>query len=382
MPSISLPTADGHMEPYHLSGTPIIDAAPGQPFSRKAYAAAHVVADPARVDAAGQPAIDWERTLAFRRHLWAHGFAIAEAMDTAQRGMGLAWPQAKELISRSLAEAKGIDGADLSCGAGTDQLDLARTVTLGDVLGAYEEQFEHIERHGGRAILMASRALASVARGPDDYARVYDRLLSQSRSKVILHWLGDMFDPALAGYWGTRSIPEATEQVLAIIHAHPGKVEGIKMSLLDAAPEIALRRRLPGDVLMFTGDDFNYAELIAGDDHGHSHALLGIFDPIAPAAAAALRQLALGNVQRYHDILGPTVALSRKIFETPTWNYKSGVVFLAWLNGHQDHFSMIARQETARNAMHYAEVFRLADRAGLLNDPDRAVQKMQQLLTG
>ncbi len=380
LPRISLPLPDGGVESYQLGQPGDFGAAPRLPFTRKAYAAAHVVAQPRETGADGMPLADWDATMAFRRHLWSLGFAIAEAMDTSQRGMGLDWPAARELIARSLAEARAIDSADLSCGAGTDQLDPDQPFSLPDVIRAYEEQFAYIEKHGGRVIMMASRALAKVARGPGDYIAVYGRLLSQAKDKVILHWLGDMFDPALDGYWGSRSVPDAMDTVLGIINEHQGKIEGIKISLLDAAHEVALRRRLPAGVMMFTGDDFNYAEMIEGDALGHSHALLGIFDPIAPAAATALRHLAAGNLEQYRAILHPTVALSRKIFEAPTWNYKSGVVFLAWLNGFQDHFTMIGRKETARSMRHYAEVFRLADQAGLLNEPDLAVMRMKQLL--
>jgi hypothetical protein len=370
-------TADPQAPPPRAR--PDFSDAPDVPFTRVAYAAAHVVADPARVDARGMPAVDWDRTLAYRRHLWSLGFSVAEAMDTSQRGMGLGWPEAKELIARSLAEARGVTGADLACGAGTDHLDPDAARTLDDVIAAYEAQFEHVERHGGRVIMMASRALAKVARGPDDYLAVYDRLLGGARDKVILHWLGEMFDPALRGYWGGGSVAADMEVALDLIRRRESKVEGIKLSLLDAAHEVALRDRMPDGVKMFTGDDFNYPELIEGDGRRHSHALLGILDPIAPAAAAALRHLAAGDIDRYRAILAPTVPLSRKIFEAPTWNYKCGVVFLAWLNGHQDHFTMIGRREGARDAAHYAEVFRLADEAGLIADPDRAAARMRTL---
>jgi hypothetical protein len=381
MPSITLPKADGSFETYTLGPASHYPSRASAPFNRVAYAAAHVVADPKRVDTAGMPMVDWDATMAFRHHLWGLGFKIAEAMDTSQRGMGLGWPEAKELIARSLGEARAVKGADLAAGAGTDQLDPLQTRGLDDVIAAYEEQFAHVEKHGGRAIMMASRALARAAKGPEDYLKVYGRLLAQAKDKVILHWLGDMFDPALAGYWGSQDVAKAMDTVCALIETLKDKVDGIKISLLDAAHEIALRRRLPDGVKMYTGDDFNYAELIAGDERGHSHALLGIFDPIAPAAAEAFRHLAEGNLAEYDRILEPTVALSRKIFEAPTWNYKSGVVFLAWLNGHQDHFTMIGRKETARDMLHYAEVFRLADQCGLLADPDLAAKRMASLAT-
>lgn len=377
--TIKLPTPDGRIEPYRLIGQPVA-AIPGAAFSRVAYAAAHVVADPLRInDPWSKPAIDWECTMAFRHHLWSLGFRIAEAMDTAQRGMGFDWASARELIRRSLVESRSVKGADLACGAGTDHLAPDQAKTLDDVITAYEEQFSFIEGEGGRAIMMASRALAAVAKSPDDYIKVYDRILSQTSGKVILHWLGDMFDPALKGYWGSDKFEPALETVLSIIERHKDKVEGIKISLLDAAYEVELRRRLPGGVMMFTGDDFNYAELIAGDGERHSHALLGTFDAIAPVANAALAKLASGDEPAFHALMSPTVPLSRKIFEAPTQHYKAGIVFMAWLNGHQDHFTMVGGMQSARSIIHYGEIFRLADAAGLLGNPDMAIKRMQAL---
>jgi len=376
---IALPAEGGRSARYHLVGQPVRPVA-GAPFSRVAYAAAHVVADPlAMVDPWSRPVVDWERTMAFRRHLWRLGFSIAEAMDTSQRGMGFDWTSARELIRRSIAEARTVAGADLASGAGTDHLAPAAARTLDDVIAAYEEQFAFIEGLGGKAIMMASRALAAVAKGPEDYIRVYDRILSQASGKVILHWLGDMFDPALKGYWGSDDFDAALDTVVAIIERHAGKVEGIKISLLDASKEVALRNRLPDGVVMFTGDDFNYPELIAGDGKKHSHALLGIFDAIAPAANAALVKLASGDRAGYDALMAPTVPLSRKIFEAPTEYYKAGIVFMAWLNGHQDHFAMVGGMQSARGIRHYADVFRLADKAGLLADPELAVTRMKSL---
>jgi hypothetical protein len=377
--NITLPEATGSPSRYTLTGN-VVEPVLGARFSRIAYAAAHVVAEPlAMNDPWSRPAIDWERTMAFRRHLWRLGFRIAEAMDTSQRGMGFDWESAKELIRRSIAEAKTVEGADLASGAGTDQLAPAAVRSLDDVIAAYEEQFGFIEGQGGKAIMMASRALAKVAKSADDYALVYDRILSQASGKVILHWLGDMFDPALKGYWGAADFDAALGTVVAIIGRHAGKVEGIKISLLDADKEVALRDRLPDGVVMFTGDDFNYPELIAGDGKKHSHALLGIFDAIGPAANAALAKLAEGDRDGYDALMAPTVPLSRKIFEAPTEYYKAGIVFLAWLNGHQDHFAMVGGMQSARGILHYAEIFRLADRAGLLADPELAVRRMQSL---
>lgn len=377
---LNLPTADGSVEPYRLVGTPIARPATVPVFNRIAYAAAHVVSAPERdTDPWNHPAIDWDTTLAFRHHLWRLGFRIAEAMDTSQRGMGLDWAGAQELIARSLAEARTVEGADLACGAGTDHLDPRDARTLDDVIAAYETQLEHIEKHGGRAILMASRALARIARSADDYATVYGRILSQTKDKVVLHWLGDMFDPQLRGYWGSTAFEPALDCTLRIIRENEAKVEGIKISLLEHEKEIALRERLPDGVLCFTGDDFNYAGLIEGDGARHSHALLGIFDAVAPAASKALAALAAGDRATFRAVIDPTVPLSRTIFEAPTQYYKAGVVFLAWLNGHQSHFILPGGMQSARGITHYAEIFRLADQANILDHPDLATTRMRQL---
>ena len=380
MAKLRLPLSDGSVESYTTGPASPYPAVNTAALPRTVYAAAHVVADPlGMTDPMLAPVVDWDATLKFRHHLWGLGMKIAEAMDTSQRGMGLDWPGAKELIGRSLAEAKTVDGADLACGAGTDQLDPTKAGSLDDVIAAYEEQFAHVEAHGGRAIMMASRALAAVAKSRDDYLKVYDCLIRQASDKVILHWLGDMFDPQLAGYWASRDVDAAMETVLDLIRAQPDKIEGIKISLLERRHEEKLRAALPSGVKMYTGDDFNYADLIEGDGKHVSHALLGIFDPIAPAAAVALQRLAAGDGEAYHAILDPTVALSRKIFEAPTQFYKAGVVLLAWLNGFQDHFRMIGGMDAARGIVHYADVFRLADKAQLLADPDLAAARMKQL---
>lgn len=392
--TLKLPQADGTLQAYRLSGRTPVAAQPGARLSRIAYSAAHVVADPlSTADPWLECAVDWDATIAYRRHLWSLGLGVAEAMDTAQRGMGLDWPTSLELIRRSLEAARDVPGALVASGCGTDQLDPAQARHLDDVIRAYEEQMEAIEKLGGKLIIMASRALARVARGPDDYVKVYDRILSQARDPVVLHWLGDMFDPALKGYWGTTDLDAAMQTALGIITSHAGKVDGIKISLLDKDKEIRMRRALPSQggrdgmgVRMYTGDDFNYAELIAGDGagtaavHGKSDALLGIFDAIAPAASAALAELAAGNTAKFHDILGPTVPLSRLIFKAPTRFYKTGIVFMAWLNGHQKHFTMVGGQQSTRNLVHLAEIFRLADAAGLLADPALAARRMQHLL--
>ncbi len=379
--TLPLPRADGSLEPYRLTGTPIARPAAPPRFNRIAYAAAHVVSDPLRdVTPWGQPAIDWDTTLAFRHHLWSLGFRIAEAMDTAQRGMGVDWAGAKELIRRSLAEARTVAGADLACGAGTDHLAPADARSLDDVIRAYETQIGYVEQCGGRAIMMASRALARIATSPDDYRHVYGHILRQTKDKVVLHWLGDMFDPQLKAYWGSDDFETALDTVLSIIEDNKAKVEGIKISLLDNACEVALRDRLPEGVLCFTGDDFNYAELIEGDGRKYSHALLGIFDAVAPSASMALAALANGDAATFRSVIEPTVPLSRKIFEAPTQYYKAGVVFLAWLNGHQKHFTMPAGMQSARGILHYADVFRLADQANVLDRPDLAAERMKALL--
>ena len=378
--TIKLPAAGGKLEVYSVR-EPKVFAKPSRPFTRKALGAAHVVADPLSpkepwLDAA----IDWDRTIAYRRHLWSYGLGVAEAMDTSQRGMGLDWPNALELIRRSVDAARDFAGAVVASGAGTDHLAPRAGLAIADVIAAYEEQCTAIEKLDGRIILMASRALAVCARSPEDYGRVYDRILAQVKEPVIIHWLGEMFDPALEGYWGKEDHYAAMDVCLDVLARNAKKVDGIKISLLDKDKEIAMRRRLPKGVAMYTGDDFNFAELIEGDAQGHSEALLGIFDSIAPAASAALSALAAGDKGKYHEILAPTMPLSRHIFCAPTRFYKTGVVFMAWLNGHQDHFVMVGGQQSSRNILHFADLFRLADAAGLLADPALACTRMQALL--
>lgn len=385
--TLKLPTPGGALEDYSVRGTAPVQPAKGVKFNRIAYSAAHVVANPlAAVDPWLQAAVDWDTTIAYRQRLWSLGLGVAEAMDTAQRGMGLDWPTSLELIRRSLDAAKDVPGAQVASGCGTDHLAPENARSVDDVIRAYEEQMAAIEKLGGKLIVMASRALARAAKSPADYEKVYGRILSQAKQPVILHWLGDMFDPALAGYWGTGDVDAAMDTAVGIIEAHAAKVDGIKISLLDKDKEIAMRRRLPAGVRMYTGDDFNYAELIAGDGfgreptHGKSDALLGIFDAIAPAASAALGELAQGNIEKFHAILGPTVPLSRHIFAAPTRFYKTGVVFMAWLNGHQKHFAMIGGQQSTRSLPHFAELFRLADAANLLEQPELATKRMKTLL--
>jgi hypothetical protein len=377
--TILLPRPDKTLEAYQLKSLDCRIAPKGRFKSRVAYAAPHVVSDPlADVDPTAECRLDWDATLSYRHHLWSHGFAVAEALDTAQRGLGLDWTLARELIARSVREARAVDG-EIACGTGTDHLSLDDTPTLDEVLNAYEEQCAFIESAGGRLILMASRALAQCAGGREDYVRVYGRILSQVSQPVILHWLGEAFDPLLAGYWGTEDTAQAMETVLGIIEEYRGSVDGIKISLLNPALEIEMRSRLPQGIRMYTGDDFHYDELILGDANGHSDALLGIFDAIAPVASAALHALDAGNVQQYESLMRKTVPLSRHIFQPPTRFYKTGLVFLAYLNGHQNHFRMPGGLESARSVLHLTELFRLADRAGLLFAPE-AVTRMRRLL--
>jgi hypothetical protein len=380
-PSLKLPRADGTIASYTLSGRAPIQAPAGPIRARIGMAAVHVVADPrAAINPTLEVALDWDATLRFRHYLWSLGLAVAEAMDTAQRGMGFDWAAAKELIKRSVAESRTVPGAVLASGAGTDHLDVGPRVTMADVEAAYEEQCAWIEGCGGRIILMASRALAACAKSPDDYVKVYGRILSQAREPVIVHWLGEMFDPALAGYWGSRDRDRQVETLLAIVNEYAVKIDGVKISLLDQAREIAMRRRFPASVRMYTGDDFDYPTTIRGDGQRHSDALLGIFDVIAPAAAAALKALDRGDMASYETILAPTLTLSRHVFGDPTRFYKTGVVFAAYLNGHQAHFRMVGGMESARSIVHLSEQFRLMDAAGLLRDPEMAAGRMRAVL--
>jgi uncharacterized protein DUF993 len=371
---------------------PLEIAAPGwaagypPPASRRVYAAAHV----ASID--GGDLIDWEATLRFRDHLWSHGFAVAEAMDTAQRGLGLSWGLARELISSSAerAAARRAAGrfAGIAYGAGTDHLAQDKSHSITEIIDAYTVQLEYVRGAGvgtgsvgeARVILMASRALAATARGPRDYLDVYEELLKQASQPVILHWLGEAFDPALRGYWGGGDFESAAATVLELIQQAGDKVDGIKLSVLDADQEVALRRRLPAGIRLYTGDDFGYADLIRGDEAGHSDALLGAFAAVTAPAAAALHALDAGDLAGYEAAIGPTVPLSRLIFEPPTYYYKAGVAFLAWLNGLQPRFSMLDGLERSRPAGHLIRVFELAAAAGALADPDLAVSRMSEFL--
>ena len=371
---ISLPNPKGKLSAYKLIGEPLLARKPTKPFNRVAFAAAHVVADPL------QGGIDWKGTIAYRRYLLNLGFGIAEAMDTSQRGMGLSWPNALELIKRSIDDAGSEKSKLIYSGCGTDHLDLADSHSLDEVTSAYLLQLHSIQKLGGRVIMMASRALVRAAKTPGDYIKVYSAVLKEADHPVILHWLGPMFDPALRGYWGADNFASTMKTCLAVINDNLRKIDGIKISLLDADKEIVMRQQLPASIKMYTGDDFNYADLIAGDAHGYSHALLGIFDAIAPAASIALSALAKNDLSKFHSVLAPTVPLSRLIFNAPTQYYKTGIVFLAWLNGHQGHFTMVNGAQSARSLLHFVEVFKLAEAAGLLRKPDLAVQRMKKLM--
>ncbi|MDX8048567.1 dihydrodipicolinate synthase family protein [Lentzea sp. BCCO 10_0798] len=358
----------------HVLREPAAWTAPAEPFtSRIAFAAAHVVADPLGDNRPGAAAaVDWEHTLAFRRHLWSHGFGVAEAMDTAQRGMGLDWAAARELIRRSAAEARE-HGGRIAAGAGTDHVDAAG---LDEVLAAYSEQLGAVQAAGAQVIVMASRQLAAVATAPADYRYVYDRLLPQAGAPVILHWLGPMFDPALTGYWGSEDLSEATDVFLGLVHDHASQVDGVKVSLLDAEHEKALRAKLPEGVRLYTGDDYHYPSLIKSG----SDALLGVFAAIAPAASAALRALDARDEAAYDAAFAPTLPLARHIFGAPTYHYKTGIAFVAWLSGLQPGFSMIGGLQSGRSLPHLVETFLLTDACGLLPDPDLAAHRMTALL--
>ncbi|PRY44677.1 dihydrodipicolinate synthase family protein [Umezawaea tangerina] len=374
---ITLPAADGTFYD-HVPRDPVTWAKPsGPPTSRVAFAAAHVVADPLGDNSPGAPAVvDWDSTLAFRRHLWSYGLGVAEAMDTAQRGMGLDWATTRELVRRSAAEAAHL-GTRIAAGAGTDHTD---ATTLDDVVRAYTEQLDVVQDAGAQAIVMASRDLARLATTPADYRHVYDRILPRTDAPVILHWLGPVFDPALTGYWGSTDVDEATTAFLDLVHHHADRVDGVKVSLLDADHEKSLRADLPTGVRLYTGDDFAYPDLVKGDGAHHSDALLGIFAAIAPAASAALQALDRGDEAAYDAAFAPTLPLARHVFGPPTYYYKTGIAFVSWLSGLQPGFSMVAGLQSARALPHLVKTYVLADAAGLLPDPDLAAHRVSTLL--
>lgn len=378
--TVAVPRPDGTVQRIALGARPAVPVVHRAPAAvRRVFAAAHVVVDPrADVDPRTGAAVDWDATVRFRRHLWDLGLGVAEAMDTAQRGMGISYPVVRELVERSAAAAPA-DRDAIACGVATDQLGDGPQ-PLGAIIEAYLAQLAHVEGVGARAVVMCSRHLAAVAEGPDAYHDVYRRVIAAAARPVVLHWLGPMFDPALRGYWGHEDLGRAMDEVVAIVAAHADRVDGVKISLLDADLEVAFRRRLPDGVRCYTGDDFHFPELILGDDRGHSDALLGIFDPIAPVAAAALARLDVGDRAGYDDLLGPTVPLSRHLFAPPTYHYKTGVVLLAYLAGHQDHFRMLGGHESSRSLPHLARAIELADVAGVLPDPELAAGRARLVL--
>jgi hypothetical protein len=377
--TVTIPLEDGSLT-RHTLGEPVHFERPTAPLTtRRAFAAAHVVADPLAENTPASGAnVDWDATLAFRRHLWSWGLPVAEAMDTAQRGMGLDWKTTRELIVRSLTQARSEDG-EIACGANTDQLP-GVPAARERIVDAYHEQIDLIEGQGGQAVVMASRHLAAVAQGPDDYHQAYSEILGHLSGKAIVHWLGDMFDPALAGYWGSPNLDEAADSFITVITDNAAKIDGVKLSLLDMDREIELRRRLPCGVRMYTGDDFNYPTTIKGDGEHHSDAFLGAFDLVAPAASAAIQALDNDNRDKFDEILAPTLPLSRHVFSPPTYYYKTGVVFMAYLGGHQDHFRMVNGLEAARSIVHLGGQFVLADQAGLLPDPELAAHRLRLVL--
>jgi hypothetical protein len=379
MDALTLVSADGAVSSIPLAEAPAL-ARPSAPLrSRVAYAAAHVVPKAHAENVPGNPAeIDWDATLAFRHHLWSWGLGVADAMDTAQRNMGLDAASTRELVRRSAAEARSVGGA-VVVGVNTDHID-EPTISLAAVIDAYRQQLNQTEEAGAGVVLMASRHLARVAESSDDYVRVYDAVLTQATTPVVLHWLGTAFDPQLAGYFGSDDAEVASRTLLRIIEGNPDVVRGVKMSLLDADAEIAVRAALPAHARMLTGDDFHYVSLIEGDGSHHSDALLGAFAALGPLASAAIQRLDADDVDGYRTLLGPTEALSRQIFATPTWFYKTGVAFLAWLNGHQPAFSMVGGLHAGRSIPHLSRIVELANGCGALERPELALERWRTLL--
>ena len=347
--------------------------------SRVAYAAAHVVPTVHADNTPGQPAdIDWDSTLAFRRNVYSWGLGVADAMDTAQRNMGLDAAATRELISRS-AEVAREEGGSVVVGVNTDHV-LDTHISVDAVIDAYKEQLHFTEEQGAGPVLMASRHLARVAADADDYRRVYRSVLESATVPVVLHWLGTAFDPELAGYFGADDWQTASAVLLDIINENPDKVAGVKMSLLNAESEISVRAQLPDGVRMFTGDDFNYVSLIGDSAQGHSDALLGAFAAITPVASAAIQALDAGDSARYLEILGPTEELSRQVFAAPTFYYKTGVAFLAWLNGHQPAFQMVGGLHSARSLPHLSRIVELANASLALEQPELARERWHGML--
>ncbi|SFS13958.1 Protein of unknown function [Microbacterium sp. cf046] len=383
MPLLTLLDPEGTTSTAELAEAPAFTR-PAEPLrSRVAYAAAHVVPKVWADNTPGQPAeIDWDSTLAFRRSVYSWGLGVADAMDTAQRNMGLDAVATRELIARS-AEVAREEGGSVVVGVNTDHID-QEWIELDAIIDAYKEQLHFTEEQGAGPVLMASRHLARAAATADDYRRVYREVLSSATTPVVLHWLGTAFDPSLAGYFGSTDQAAASDVLLDIIGEHPDKIAGVKMSLLDADAEVSVRERLPEGVRMFTGDDFNYVGLIGGDTvgqgDGHSDALLGAFAAITPVASAAIQALDAGDPDRYLALLGPTEELSRQVFAAPTFYYKTGVAFLAWLNGHQSAFQMVGGLHSARSLPHLSRIVELANASHALEQPELAAERWHGML--
>lgn len=377
---LRLPAADGSITVHRMHQPADYPRHPAQFTSRSVYAAAHIVAD-ARADYTPgiDPPVDWESTVAFRRHLFSYGIGIAEAMDTSERGPGgLSWPQARQLIRLGVAAAHD-DGAAVVAGAGTDQLTAARP-TLGQIVDAYLEQLEFVQAQDSAAVLRASHALVAVATSADDYLEVYRSVLARADKPAIVHWLGTGFDPTLRGYWGHDDPVAAMDVVVQMAQENAAHLMGIKFSLLDEELEKEFRRRLPASMRVFTGDDYGYTNLLLGDGQHHSHGLLGVLDPIAPIASSGFAALDRGDARAFTDIMNRSIPLATKMFEAPADRYKVGTVFLAWLSGHQPHFRMVTGREGMRSLRHLTELFVLADELGLFPDPDLAAHRMSLLL--
>jgi hypothetical protein len=378
MTAVATIDAAGTVGRHELAAPPALRRPAGPLRSRVAYAAAHVVPRVGAENVPGAPAdLDWDATLAFRHHVWSWGLGVADAMDTAQRNMGLDAKATRELIARSATEARSVGGA-LVVGVNTDHVE-DPAIGLQAVIDAYVEQLHFAEDHGAGVVLMASRHLAQAATSAADYEHVYREVLARAGAPVVLHWLGPAFDPQLTGYFGA-DVATGSDTVVRIITENADRVRGIKMSLLDADAEVAVRARLPRGASLFTGDDYHYVGLIEGDGERYSDALLGAFALVAPHASAAIQALDDGDPAAFRRILGPTEALARHVFAAPTFHYKTGVAFLAWLNGHQQAFSMVGGLHAARSLPHLATLVRLADAAGALEDPELAARRWNTLL--
>lgn len=372
--SVSIPTVNGSAKTVQVREPAKLEVLTRPPMSRQAFAAGHVVANPATAAQGAPTSIDWEATLKIRRELWALGLGVAESMDTAQRGMGMDAEMAMELAERTLAEAAKVHG-NVVVGIATDALVTGGDYGLQDISDAYIDQLRRVEAAGGTAVIMASRHLAAKAKSAQDYLHLYRSVIDAAKKPVILHWLGPMFDPALEGYWGSADLEETSNTVLSLIESRTSMIAGIKISLLDAAHEVKFRRRIPASVRLYTGDDFNYSELVAGDDRGYSDALLGAFSAVPRFASAALKKLDAADAAGFKELMDQTIPLSRLVFEAPTQYYKVGIVWLAYLNGQQDHFRMIGGLETGRSLEHLGRIYEEANSIGLFANPELTAER-------